>query len=431
MLFICLVHNVLSARPAYGATYYISNAGSDLNDGLRKATPWRTISRIDRSWQEISTGDDILFKRGDTFSDAVLGIQKGGTITDGLVIGAYGAGPKPVLDGQGTLRGAISLTTPNISYVSIQDLDIRNTGLGQSILIAADNLAHITISRIDITGNPTRNGILLLKVNNYIIEDCSIKDVGNCGIFISGSRTFPAANGIIRRNRVDCGGASNDGITIHQGGTSEGRPDVGPNHQILSNEAFNCGEQGIDITSGDNILISGNETYNNGDGGILVSHMASNVHIDEHYSHDDAQNMGAIIVGESTNVTMTRSVIRNARYHAVVLRNCGTFLADNNTIVHGKDSRGSIIDIEGTADNIIFRNNTITSTGSNIGRYVRYLGGATPESTHSQFSNNILWRPDKSSRLFYDDVLGDYDLSTFKKRYHQGSDNLFKDPLIK
>ena len=99
----------------------------------------------------------------------------------------------------------------------------------------------------------------------------------------------------------------NDGITIHKNSSYE---DVGPNHQVLNNICFNCAEQGIDITSGSQIIVRNNETYNNGDSSILIDHNPDNVWIDKHYSHDELQ-MG-IIIADSSNVKLTNSIFYNA-----------------------------------------------------------------------------------------------------------------------
>src|SRR5690349_12359626 len=46
---------------AAAATYYVDPAGSNANDGLSPATPWRTLLKVGIS--TLQPGDSILFKR--------------------------------------------------------------------------------------------------------------------------------------------------------------------------------------------------------------------------------------------------------------------------------------------------------------------------------------------------------------------------------
>ena len=67
-------------------TYYVSSDGCDENDGLSPASPWKSLQRV--SDADLSPGDGVLFRRGDTFRGAVI-------TRPGVSYGAYGAGPKP------------------------------------------------------------------------------------------------------------------------------------------------------------------------------------------------------------------------------------------------------------------------------------------------------------------------------------------------
>ena len=84
----------------YPTTYYVSNAGSDANNGTSTATSWATLFRQYKT--TFVAGDSILYKRGDTFEGAILDTLISNTIVP-IVIGAYGAGAKPIF--YGDLRG--------------------------------------------------------------------------------------------------------------------------------------------------------------------------------------------------------------------------------------------------------------------------------------------------------------------------------------
>ena len=82
-------------------TYYISSSGNDWNDGLTQETAWATPFKIYA--RNIATpfvaGDSILFKRGETFNGSFTTISLKGSAGNPVVIGAYGTGAKPIING--------------------------------------------------------------------------------------------------------------------------------------------------------------------------------------------------------------------------------------------------------------------------------------------------------------------------------------------
>jgi parallel beta-helix repeat protein len=83
---------------AYGQTnYYVSNSGSDANNGLTTATAWQTISKVNSV--SFSSGDSILFNRGDSWNERLV------PLSSGIHIAAYGTGNKPIISGFQTVTG--------------------------------------------------------------------------------------------------------------------------------------------------------------------------------------------------------------------------------------------------------------------------------------------------------------------------------------
>lgn len=74
-----------------GTTYYVSNHGSDSNDGLTPETAWETITRVTAA--DLRPGDGVLFERGSLFRGEMLECQEGVTYS------AYGEGAKPIITG--------------------------------------------------------------------------------------------------------------------------------------------------------------------------------------------------------------------------------------------------------------------------------------------------------------------------------------------
>ena len=113
---------VASGSTVSGSTYYISSSsGDDANDGLSAATAWKTIAKLNASTSLYKPGTSILLKRGDIFRDDYIRIVNQinatnattlantplpvtGTAAQPIVIGAYGAGANPLLDGADPLQ---------------------------------------------------------------------------------------------------------------------------------------------------------------------------------------------------------------------------------------------------------------------------------------------------------------------------------------
>ena len=73
-----------------GTKYYISENGSDSNDGLSPETAWKTISKL--SGAVLSSGDGVLFERGYIYRGKF-------TAKSGVTYSAYGVGDKPKIYG--------------------------------------------------------------------------------------------------------------------------------------------------------------------------------------------------------------------------------------------------------------------------------------------------------------------------------------------
>ncbi len=82
--------------PLVFRTFYISNSGSDSNNGFSESTPWKTISKLNN--QTFLPGDTILFKSGDIWNES-LEINYSGNSTHPITFSSYGTGEKPLISG--------------------------------------------------------------------------------------------------------------------------------------------------------------------------------------------------------------------------------------------------------------------------------------------------------------------------------------------
>lgn len=122
---------VLFSFKSYAIDYYISNSGSDANNGQSTSAPWATIAKLNSSWGSINSGDRIYFQRGGTFYGSI------NVTKSGITLGAYGTGNLPVITGfvtpsswsnTGTNRWATTISTSlnNIRLLTLNGQIVRN-----------------------------------------------------------------------------------------------------------------------------------------------------------------------------------------------------------------------------------------------------------------------------------------------------------------
>lgn len=88
-----LKSEIINAKSQYSATgkvYYVSQSGSDDNDGLTPRTPIKSLDKVNE--MSFNEGDAVLFKRGDLWRGQIR-------TCDGVTYSAYGRGEKPKLYG--------------------------------------------------------------------------------------------------------------------------------------------------------------------------------------------------------------------------------------------------------------------------------------------------------------------------------------------
>lgn len=103
---IILAMIICSPMKLFSTTYYVANSGSDLNNGTTENSPWKTISKVNKS--QFTPGDKILFKKGDVWSGNTIDVQQSGTINNPITWSSYGSGENPIISGFVTTSGWIN-----------------------------------------------------------------------------------------------------------------------------------------------------------------------------------------------------------------------------------------------------------------------------------------------------------------------------------
>jgi len=118
------IRNTKTEVTVKGTSYYVSNDGSDTNDGKSPETPWQTPERVTNAKRngELCRGDAVFFKRGQLFRGLV-------ETSNGVTYSAYDNGEKPRIYGfpKNTADESLWLETdvPGVwQYAEICTLDI-------------------------------------------------------------------------------------------------------------------------------------------------------------------------------------------------------------------------------------------------------------------------------------------------------------------
>ncbi len=86
------------------ATYYVdAKNGNDTNNGTSEATAWKSLNKVNS--MKYQPGDQILFKRGDSWTGQLIP-STSGTSSSRITYGAYGSGNKPVITLRQSVPGA-------------------------------------------------------------------------------------------------------------------------------------------------------------------------------------------------------------------------------------------------------------------------------------------------------------------------------------
>lgn len=163
----------LSAFKALATTYYVSNAGSDANNGTSTGSSWQTISKVNA--YTFASGDSILLKSGDTWNEQLI------VPRTNLYFGAYSTGNKPIITGFQTLSGfsqagnvwtkvaSGSTATQNcvlLNGVFAYKARIPNTGYSTFTSYSGDSIINTSL-----TGTPSYVGKeIVVRTATWIID---------------------------------------------------------------------------------------------------------------------------------------------------------------------------------------------------------------------------------------------------------------------
>ena len=180
---------------AAGRSFYISQSGSDANDGRSTVTPWQSVSKINSG--SFSAGDTINLRGGDTFAGCIVfntANVPASQSANPLKVQNYGSGAatvvsncpgKPISGTQGPRSAA--LTVDGVSGFDWNGPSLRGsnpvTPTQYGVVIENENLttaaSNITIENADISGFMLTNGATADSSAEVLVLGYSLK--GACG----------------------------------------------------------------------------------------------------------------------------------------------------------------------------------------------------------------------------------------------------------
>ena len=166
---------LVAALSASAAVYYVnSDSGNNTNSGTAPDRSWRSLEQVNA--QVFQPGDEIWFRAGTRYPGQ-LRPQGSGGIVDGkivpIILGMYGEGPKPRIDGEGELLDTLLLR--NVEYWEVQDLEITNLGTNRE--------PWLTGVRIVTDGFGAMRHIHLRNLFVHDVNGDLRKEQEGCGIF--------------------------------------------------------------------------------------------------------------------------------------------------------------------------------------------------------------------------------------------------------
>jgi len=185
-------------------TFYVdAGRGDDAQSGLRPDRAWRTLHRVEA--ERLQPGDAVLLNRGGRWEGGVAP-NGNGTREHPVTLGAYGEGPRPVIDG--IHRNAVALR--DASHWVVRDLALTSDpAYGRSGFQAIatrrgqrpSDLRVLNVVAFD-NGGPGINIAYEGEGNGYdgvLVENCLAFCNGGEGINVYGRDRRGCRNVVIRR----------------------------------------------------------------------------------------------------------------------------------------------------------------------------------------------------------------------------------------
>ncbi|MBO0939685.1 right-handed parallel beta-helix repeat-containing protein [Fibrella sp. HMF5335] len=371
-----LLGNSLSATAQ--TTYYVASSGNDNNNGLSAAAPFQSLSKVNSL--PLQAGDQVLFRRGDTFRGTLL-LTRAGSAAQPVVFDAFGSGSKPVLAGSLPIGNWTSLGN-NIWQASASVLGGQVTGvysngtalpLGRYPNLNAANRGYITIqshmgnaqltSRDALPGDFT-GGEAVIRSTQWILDRAYITGQSGNTLTLNSSSTYNIADGFGFFVQNHPATLDQTGEWYYNPGNKTLRlySESDPNTQVITATAF---AEGIRVQNTSNITVRN----------VAVTQML---------------NTG-VMIDNGSAITLSGVDVINAGENGVVMQGGGNTILIENGLFDGINNNG--VSISGY-QHVTFQGNTLRRVGLLPGRGKSgdgtYIGFITANTSDVTIDNNVV-----------------------------------------
>ncbi len=358
------------ATPTYATTYYVDNTGgNNSNNGTSTSTAWQTLSKV--NGVTFSPGDNILFKRGETWRGE-LNPTASGTSGNPITYSDYGSGNKPIINGSQLMSGW-TLDSGNVWQVALTTSptqvffnSTRGTNESSKAALNAANEWYWSSNVLYVysTSNPTsaytNPGIEATIYNsfqafnkNYITFKNIDVTKGKYGVWFHGNTG--SSNPTV--TNVEASWHSNDGIAIMDANSTNGVVTDSIGHDNLRHGVFF-------YNGANNGTVSGGTYYNN-----TTTDLGSGVSFTD-VTNGLADNVvaygnfyGMKVFGTSaSNITFQNSTSRDNIMFGIDIDTTGDGMIVQNNNSYGNDSHGIAVEVD--TPGTIVRYNTTHDNGT-------------------------------------------------------------------
>ncbi len=322
-MILLLLGHLLSIQ-AGAATCYVAPWGSDGNPGTQ-AFPWLTIQH---AADLAVAGDSVLIREGIYAEN--LYFSSSGNLLDGMIYYMSYPGENAIIDGN--IPGGTGLVLSGVSYVVLEDLEIRNWS---NAAVWIEFSHHFKLNRLKVHACFFGIGIALGS-HDFELNEVETYHFAWYGIDVSPSGGDPCYNGVfnhcISRDCIDST-ANSDGFALGHGNQ---------HHFVFNHCVAHHMYDGFDI-SGRNTLLNDCLAYQCANGGYKL--WQDSLVLTNCISHSNAMtNVELDWHGAPKTVRMHNCTFFDAGVYNVQIYDPADTLHMYNCIVAGGDNIGLLID---------------------------------------------------------------------------------------
>ena len=383
LILCCLLFQLLSLPLLAQTTYYIASTGSDSNDGRSMAAPFQSIAKLNTL--TFQPGDQILFRRSDSFS-GMLVIQQSGTTGNPIRIDAYGTGNKPTIVGSVGVTGWTN-TGNNVWQATCSSCGSTVTGLyrnGESLPLGrypnenSANRGYLTVQshqgKVSLTSQqalPTSfvGGEAVYRPTLWILNRAPITaQSGNTLTLDNAGAAYDVSDGwgFFIQNHPATLDQEGEWAYTASSKTLRLLTAQNPNSLTITATAY---MQGVRLLNNNNISVRNLHITQPLNVGLYAANISNAVISDNDI--DDSGEDGMLIHGSGTNVTIQNNTIQRVYNNGTEVQSYTALTYQNNVVRQvglrpgrGKSGDGQYrgVDISVTTNNL-FESNRLDSIG--------------------------------------------------------------------